>query len=361
MKHESLTWDSVELLDISKLTSMSHGAGCGCKVSPDVLKELLAVLPPNIDPKVLVHSASSDDAAVYRINDELAIIATLDFFTPLVDDPYVFGQIAVTNALNDIYAMGGLPLFGMNIVCYPTRTHRLEPLKAILQGGADQASKAKISVVGGHSIDDPEVKFGMAVVGIAKPSEIIRNSGCKIGDQLVLTKPIGTGLVSTAIKRGLADREQAEEAIHWMTTLGDTACLIMRETGVNACTDVTGFGLLGHLSEMCEASQTGAVIWPDKVPILSSALRLIESGCASSGTFRNIDAMQGKAIFENDSIHLPLLLCDPQSAGGMLISVSSNKSAQLLSKLRLAGLCASIIGEVAVRSAAPIKISAFSE
>src|SRR5688572_10684514 len=240
------------------LTSLSHGAGCGCKLSAADLRPIVAGLPAAADPRVLVAAETADDAAVVLLADDLAIVQTADFFTPIVDDPYAFGRIAATNALSDVYAMGGRPVSALNLVAFPLETLGPEVLAEILRGGADAAAAAGAVVVGGHSIDDPEPKYGMAVVGVVDPAAVLTNAGGRAGDALVLTKPLGAGTVATALKRGLADPALVDRAVEVMTTLNAAGAEQARAAGAHALTDVTGFGLLGHVHELAEASGLAA-------------------------------------------------------------------------------------------------------
>ncbi|MGH2635255.1 MAG: selenide, water dikinase SelD, partial [Actinomycetota bacterium] len=256
-----------------RLTSFSHGAGCGCKLGPSDLTSLLETLAlPGLGEEVLVAADTGDDAAVVRLPGGQALIATLDFFTPIVDDPYDWGRIAATNALSDVYAMGGRPFLALNIVNWPVDDLPLEMLGQVLQGGIDVATKAGAAVLGGHSITDPEPKYGMVALGLAEPDRIVRNSTAVPGARLFLTKPLGLGIVSTAVKRGVAEPALVARAVELMTTLNDDASLAMRETGAEAATDVTGFGLLGHLHRMLRASGVSATIRADAVPVLAGVL-----------------------------------------------------------------------------------------
>jgi len=240
------------------LTSLSHGAGCGCKLSAADLRPIVAALPRPTDPRVLVAAGTADDAGVVQLTAELAIVQTADFFTPIVDDPYAFGRIAATNALSDIYAMGGTPVSALNLVAYPLDVLGPDVLREILRGGGDAVAAAGASIVGGHSIDDPEPKYGLAVTGIVDPRAILTNAGGRAGDALVLTKPLGAGTVATALKRGLADAALVERAVTVMTTLNDRAAAQARAAGAHALTDVTGFGLLG-IAPGGEGVRVGAV------------------------------------------------------------------------------------------------------
>jgi len=306
-------------------------------------------MPPITDPNVLVDLSTADDAAIYRITDDIAAVLTVDYFTPIVDDPYEFGRIAVTNALSDVYAMGATPVIGLNLVGYPSKTQPLEVLEAILKGGSDQATAAGVSVVGGHSIDDPEPKYGMAVLGLVSPDQVMTNAGAQVGDLLVLTKPIGTGIISTAIKHNVAPPDVIADAIRVMTTLNASAAEVMTRVGCSACTDVTGFGLLGHLREMTLASGVGAAIRYDAVPVIDGVMDLLELDMAPGGTEANLaflensDALVWDGEFGEDR---RLLLCDAQTAGGLLISVAPERTDAMMEELRSARVAATVIGEI---------------
>lgn len=307
-------------------------------------------MPVITDPNVLVGLSTSDDAAVYRVSDELAIVLTVDFFTPVVDDAYEFGRIAVTNALSDIYAMGARPVLALNLVAYPGKTRPLDKLEEILRGGTDQAAAAGVSIAGGHSIDDPEPKYGMCVMGVVNPNQVLTNSGAKVGDKLFLTKPIGTGIITTAIKHGTASSEVTAEAIRVMTALNGPASETALEVGVNACTDVTGFGLLGHLREMTCASGVGAKVKFNDVPLIDGVEELLALDEAPGGTYSNRDFLnsQNAVIWSEElSEENQLALCDAQTAGALLISVSADHADALHNALIKADtLCAAEIGEI---------------
>src|SRR3954453_23505909 len=268
------------------LTSLSHGAGCGCKLPAAALRPIVAGLERPTDPRVLVAAGTAGDAGVIALTDDLAIVQTVDFFTPIVDDPYWFGRIAATNALSDVYAMGGTPVSALNLVAFPLESLGPDVLREILRGGADAAAAAGAAVVGGHSIDDPEPKYGMAVTGVVAPDAVLTNAGGQAGDALVLTKPLGAGAVATAIKRGLADADLVARAIAVMTTLNDRAAEQARAAGAHALTDVTGFGLLGHLHELAAASGVAAEIDADPVPAIDGALALLEGDDSLAGGSR---------------------------------------------------------------------------
>ena len=268
------------------LTSLSHGAGCGCKLSAADLRPIVAGLPSPVDPRVLVAAGTADDAGVVQLTEDLAIVQTVDFFTPIVDDPYSFGRIAATNALSDIYAMGGTPVSALNLVAFPLETLGPDVLREILRGGSDAVAAAGASIVGGHSIDDPEPKYGLAVTGIVDPRAILTNAGGRPGDILVLTKPLGAGTIATALKRGLASSELVLRGVEVMTTLNDRAALQARAAGAHALTDVTGFGLLGHVHELAAASGLAAEIDSSAVPAIEGVLDLLSDERALAGGSR---------------------------------------------------------------------------
>jgi selenide, water dikinase len=299
-----------------RLMELSHGAGCGCKLPAAALGPIVAALPANTDPRVLVDASSSDDAAVVKLTDELAIVQTADFFTPIVNDPYVFGLIAATNALSDVYAMGGTPVSAINLLAFPLEEVGERTVGEILRGGADAVAAAGASIVGGHSIDDPEPKYGLAVTGIVHPDEVLTNGGGRPGDALVLTKPLGVGIVSTAVKRGYV--APMDEAIELMTTLNDRAVASARRAGATALTDVTGFGLLGHLHELAHASGCAAEVAAEEVPALDGVLELTHAAIAG-GTRRNREHAESFSTFADSvSEEHRWLLCDAMTSGGLL-------------------------------------------
>jgi selenide, water dikinase len=307
------------------LTSLSHGAGCGCKLPAAALRPLVDALPAPTDPAVLVGTATSDDAAVVRVADDLAIVQTADFFTPIVDDPYDFGRIAATNALSDVYAMGGRPVSALNLVAFPLETLGSEVLVEILRGGHDAVAAAGASIVGGHSIDDPEPKYGLAVTGVVHPDEVLTNAGGRSGDTLVLSKPLGAGVVSTAAKRGLGDAALVARAVAVMTTLNADALAAARAAGAHALTDVTGFGLLGHLHELASASGCAAEVFSQAIPSIPGVLDLLGDdggGAVAGGTRRNREWAASFASFDS-SVSEPLrwLACDAMTSGGLLAAV----------------------------------------
>jgi selenide,water dikinase len=313
-----------------KLTSLSHGAGCACKLSPAALGSLMTVLPRSSDPNVLVGHETADDAGAYRVSDDLAIVTTVDFFTPIVDDPYDFGRIAATNALSDVYAMGARPLTALNLVAYSLEELGDEVLRDILRGGSDVATAAGCAIVGGHSIDDPEPKYGLAVTGAVHPDRLVRNSTARAGDELYLTKPLGGGVASTAMKRGRADDALVAATIGVMTTLNAEASERALAAGASGMTDVTGFGLLGHLHELTEASGVSAEIEASSVPAIGGVLELLESSepPVAGGTRRNRDWVEPWVDWDA-GVPEPRrwLLCDAMTSGGLLVAAAPGSGA----------------------------------
>jgi selenide, water dikinase len=314
------------------LTSLSHGAGCGCKLSAAAIGPLLAGLPHAPDPNVIVGFDRSDDAGVYRVRDDLAIVTTVDFFTPIVDDPFDFGRIAATNALSDIYAMGGEPISALNLVAFSLEELGGEVLLEILRGGAAVAADAGVAIVGGHSIDDAEPKFGLAVTGTVHPDEVITNAGGRAGDALVLTKPLGAGAVSTALKRGIEDAPLAE-AVAVMTTLNRDGAQAARAAAVRGMTDVTGFGLLGHLHELALASGVAAEVDAAAVPAIDGVVELLADPSAravAGGTRRNRAHAAQFATFAGDVADArSWLVCDAMTSGGLLAAVDPRRASAL--------------------------------
>ena len=295
----------------------------------------MAMLPPVDDPDLLVGSDTLDDAAIYRLNDDIALVQTVDFFTPVVDDPFDFGRIAAANAFSDIYAMGARPLTALNIVSFPSGVLPLEYLGRILLGGAETARLASATIVGGHTIDDPEPKYGLAVTGIVKPGEEMTNAAARPGDLLVLTKPLGTGVIATAIKMGKASPEVTAAATASMVHLNRSGAEVAREHGIRALTDVTGFGLLGHLSEMCRASKVCADLWFDSLPFLPGAVDLARQGVAPGGTRRNLEFVEPWTVFAEALEPWQRLLCaDAQTSGGLVLCVPADRIDAVVSALQ---------------------------
>jgi len=317
----------------------------------------LCQLPKNIpNPNLLVGIETSDDAGVYRLNDKQAIVQTVDFFTPVVDDPFSFGQIAAANALSDIYAMGARPITGLNLVSFPIGKLDSQILLEILKGGQTKIEEAGALIVGGHSIDDPEPKYGLAITGIVHPEKILSNSGARAKDYLVLTKPLGIGIITTGIKRGIVAQEDELEAVRIMSKLNKEASEIAQEIGVNACTDVTGFGLLGHLHEMMKASGCHAEIFCDNVPVISSAWSCLASGSVPGGTLANLEYLKEYLDGNYDS-DWKTILGDAQTSGGLLFSVPESKIELLVNELKGAVVEAAIIGRVYLGQEGKISIT----
>ena len=300
------------------------------------------------DAALLVGAATSDDAAVYRLSDELAMVQTLDFFTPIVDDPYTYGQIAAANSLSDVYAMGGLPVTAMNVVGVPMEHLSLEDVNQILKGGADKVAEAGCVLAGGHTVQNPEPLYGLSVTGLVHPDQLITNSGAAPGDLLVLTKPLGTGILSTATKRGVELGSLVDHSIQLMSTLNTPGAALAKAGLVRGGTDVTGFGLLGHLGAMARESGVKAILLSDQVPAIDPrVLELIEDGCVPGGTKANLEAATTTSFSESVSESLRLLLADAQTSGGLLLSVPPANLDQAMELLQEADApCAQVIGEI---------------
>jgi selenide,water dikinase len=308
----------------------------------------LADLPEISDPNLIVGIAGAEDAGVYKLTDDLAVIQTLDFFTPIVDDPYTFGQVAAANSLSDVYAMGGVPITAMNIVCFPVKTMDMAVLKEILKGGLDKLMEAEVTLVGGHSVEDQELKYGLSVTGTIHPGKVLRNTGARVGDKLILTKALGTGIINTALKGDMASKEAVAKSIECMTTLNKTAAETMPDHDVSACTDVTGFGLLGHACEMVEGTDVGLKIYAESLPYIPEAAEYARMGLLPGGLHRNRDFREHMVeIGQSVPEYLADMMYDPQTSGGLLIAVSQSDAERLLKKLNDSGVAdAKIIGEV---------------
>lgn len=321
-----------------RLTHFTHGLGCACKLRPRQLEEVLKTLPRPSAPEILVGTETSDDASVYRISENLALVSTLDFFTPVVDDPYTFGAVAAANSLSDIYAMGAKPLYALNIAAFPSNRLPASVLAAILKGAADKAAEAGIPVLGGHTVEDNEPKFGLSVTGSVHPAKILRNSGAQPGHALVLTKPLGTGILSTALKQGLLDHIQKKALHESLLKLNRDAAEIMAAYPVSACTDVTGFGLLGHLCEMCRPSNLGFELNANAVELLPGVAGFSSLGIIPGGSRDNLEYVSGEVDFQPGfPLHLQLILADAQTNGGLLIALPAEAAAGLVDELRRNG------------------------
>jgi len=341
-----------------KLTALVEKAGCASKINQNDLKQVLAGLPEIPDPNVLVSSNTCDDAGVYRINDDMALVQTVDVFTPSIDDPYTFGQIAAANSLSDVYAMGGKPLTALSIIGFPIESLSHRVMTQMLRGGMDKMREAGVAVIGGHSINDKEPKFGYAVTGLVNPSKIITNDRAKPGDVLVLTKPLGVGVISFAGQMGLASASALAAAAESMTELNAAAGEVMVQMGIETATDVTGFGLLGHLGEMVTQSRVTAEVYFEEVPVLDEVMDLIARGVISGGVERNIEH-SSKFVSADEDVteEMQAVLYDPQTSGGLLIAVPEEKAESLVSRLASRGVAhASIIGRVLCKSEGRILI-----
>lgn len=294
---------------------------------------------------LIVGIDTSDDAAVYKLSEDLATIQTLDFFTPVVDDPYTFGQIAAANSLSDIYAMGGKPVVALNIVCFPNCLS-IDILGEILRGGAEKVLESGAVVVGGHSVQDDEPKYGLSVTGIVHPNKVLKNYGCREGEVLILTKPIGTGIINTAIKGEVASKEAYDKAVEIMTTLNKYAGEIIQEFNISACTDITGFGLMGHAYEMASGSKVTLKLFKENIPYINEAKEYAQLGLIPEGTYNNKRYLEGKYKLNNVEEWMEDILFDPQTSGGLLVSCSSEESKDLMKRLNELKLQSRIIGEV---------------
>ena len=338
-----------------RLTQYSHGAGCGCKISPQVLEVILAGSgAQNLDPKLWVGNASRDDAAVYAIDEERGVVSTTDFFMPIVDDPYDFGRIAATNAISDIYAMGGDPLMAIAILGWPVNVLAPEIAREVIRGGRSVCDEAGIPLAGGHSIDAPEPIFGLAVTGLVEKRHMKRNDTATAGCLLYLTKPLGIGILTTAEKKGKLRNADIGLARDWMCTLNKPGSRFGKLDGVTAMTDVTGFGLLGHLVEMADGSQLTARIQYDRVPSLPGVEYYLEQGCVPGGTLRNFDSYASK-LGRLQELH-KLVLCDPQTSGGLLVAVTPQGNTGFLAVAAELGLNLEPIGELVERQTHAVEV-----
>jgi cysteine desulfurase NifS/selenium donor protein len=343
-----------------KLTSYTHGLGCACKLRPQELEKILAALPAPNDPALMVGTDTADDAAVYQLNDQLAVVQTVDFFTPIVDDPYWFGAISAANSISDIYAMGARPLFALNVVGFPSNRLPMSVLERILKGALDKAAEAGISVVGGHTVDDTEPKFGLAVTGVVQPDRLLRNNTARPGDALILTKPLGVGIISTATKRGIAEADDIREAMDVMAALNRVASEVLQEMQANACTDITGFGLLGHLHEMSSGSQVDVEISAQTIPVLQAAIKYAGAGIVPGGTLNNLEHVKKHVHFSGTlSKVMQMILADAQTSGGLLASIPQNKADSTLAAMKERGVEeAAIIGRITGKGTGIIDVQA---
>lgn len=307
-------------------------------------------------PGLMVGLETRDDAGVFKITDDIALIQTIDFFTPMVDDPFIFGQIAAVNAINDIYAMGGTPLTAMNLVCFP-QCGDMQVLRRIIEGGLDKIKEAGAVLVGGHTVDDNEPKYGLSVTGLINPERMVTNCNARPGDVLILTKPLGTGVIATAIKAEMASTESQQEAIRWMSTLNRESCAAMMETGVHSATDVTGFGVIGHLYEMASASNVLVELHTDQITFITGTREYASMGLIPAGAYTNRDYLSDKVdIASNIDSGVADLIFSPETAGGLLIAVDSSREKLLVDRLKARGSLACTIGRVVAKGFKPLKV-----
>jgi selenide,water dikinase len=334
---------------MTRLTELAHGGGCGCKLSPAALREVLAKMPTlGAPPELLVGTETSDDAAVWKLNDEQAVVATTDFFTPIVDDPFQFGRIAACNALSDIYAMGGQPIFALALVGCPVGKLPVEQVQQIVAGGASMCAEAGIVVAGGHSIDSAEPIYGLAALGVVHPDRVAKNKGARPGDVLILGKGLGVGVFSAALKKAALPPDAYAAMVASATRLNRIGAAAASAPGVHAMTDVTGFGLLGHALEICRASGVGAEIEAGRVPLLAGVAELAAQGFLTGASTRNWDSYGAEVDAGAVSDTSRALLCDPQTSGGLLVSVADADAGGLLERFHAAGYAdAAIVGRVA--------------
>ena len=336
--------------EVIRLTQYSHGAGCGCKIAPAVLETVLkSDLGTFPDPRLLVGYGTKDDAAVYDIGEGRALISTTDFFSPIVDDAFDFGRIAATNALSDVYAMGGKPLLAIAVLGWPVEKLPAELAARVLDGGRTACHEAGIALAGGHSIDAPEPFFGLAVTGEVLHAHLKRNNTARAHDHLLLTKPIGIGIISTAMKRGKLSDADARAAVEQMSTLNKVGTALGAVEGVHALTDITGFGLLGHLLELCDGSGLNAELHFENVPVIAAARMHLQQGCYPDGSFRNWKAYNGRVSGASDMERM-MLLSDPQTSGGLLIAVEAASLADVTALLRASDVEAAHIGHLLPRA-----------
>lgn len=348
---------TVDLLDFTE------SGGCSAKISPKLLEEFLKHLPVSADPNILVGIDTHDDAGVYRVNDDLALVFTTDFFPPVCSDPYEFGQIAAANSISDVYAMGATPVMALNIMMFPSGKLPLEAYASILRGGSGKAAEAGLNIIGGHTIDDNTPKYGLAVIGFVHPRRIITNSAANPGDLLILTKPVGTGVILAGQRMKMASGEDVNEALRLMKSLNATAAMVMQRFGVKAATDVTGFGLAGHALKMARAGNVTIEIGLEALPLIGNAYRLADEGCIPGAAFRNLDFVEEDTYFEgNLDYNLKMLSMDAQTSGGILMCVRDKISGEVVSALREEGLAATaIIGKVTEKGEKYLRILNHSE
>ena len=332
--------------------------GCSAKIPAKQLEDILKYIPAVSDPNILVGIDTHDDAGVYKINDDLAIVFTTDFFPPLCSDPYEFGQIAAANSISDIYAMGAEPALALNIVMFPSKGIPLETYTAILKGGFDKATEAGVKIIGGHTIDDATPKYGLAVIGFVHPQKIITNSGARAGDKLILTKPLGTGIIFAGQRAGLVCDQGVEEAKLQMKLLNKSAAEVMKKYNIKGATDVTGFGLAGHALKMAKASNVSVKLAMKQAPLIKQTYSLVDAGCIPGAAFRNLEYAENNSSFAPDlDYNLKMIAFDAQTSGGLLMSAPYDKADDIISDLHKSGLTSAIIiGEIFTQQEHPLII-----
>lgn len=330
------------------LLQMVESGGCSAKISPKQLEEILKHMPLPIDPNILVSIDTHDDAGVYKINDELALVFTTDFFPPVCSDPYEFGQIAAANSISDVYAMGGDPVIALNIMMFPASKLPIEAYAEILKGGSDKASEAGVKIIGGHTIDDYPPKYGLAVVGYIHPDKIITNAGAKPGDSLILTKPVGTGTILAGQRLGMANDKDITETKRLMKLLNKSGAEVMKKLNIKGATDITGFGLAGHALKMAKASNVSICLNMSQVPLIGEVYKMTDDGCIPGASFRNLDFAEPYTNFDQElDYNLKMLAFDAQTSGGLLMSVHSGSEHEVLAELKSSELeFSAIIGYV---------------
>lgn len=330
------------------LLKMVESGGCSAKIPPKQLEEILKYLPLPSDPNILVDISTHDDAGVYRLNDELAIVLTTDFFPPVCSDPYEFGQIAAANSISDVYAMGANPVLALNIMMFPASILPMEAYAEIIKGGYDKATEAGVRIIGGHTIDDFPPKYGLAVTGFVHPKKIITNAGAKPGDILILTKPLGTGIILAGQRLEMASLQDVTETLRLMKLLNKSGAEVMMHNDVRGATDITGFGLLGHALKMAQAGKVSIHINLKNIPLIGNTYQLVDEGCIPGASFRNLDYVENNVFFNPDlDYNLKMIACDAQTSGGLLMSVSEKIAGKVINELRSAGLeTASEIGYI---------------
>jgi selenide,water dikinase len=333
------------------LLQMVEYGGCSAKISPKQLDEILKYLPLPVDPNILVDIDTQDDAGVYKVNDDLALVFTTDFFPPVCSDPYEFGEIAAANSISDVYAMGGDPVLALNIMMFPASKLPMEAYAEILKGGFSKATEAGVRIIGGHTIDDFPPKYGLAVIGYVHPDKIITNAGASAGDLLILTKPLGTGIIMAGHRLGMSTENDLLLAKSFMKQLNKSGAEVMKKFGVRGATDITGFGLAGHALKMARASKVSMELDMNKVPLIGDTYRLIDEGCIPGASFRNLEYAEKDLSFANDlDYNLKMAAFDAQTSGGLLICASPDNASEIITELKNAGLAeAEIIGRVVER------------